>query len=330
MTTLAVLVVLELLLLAYIVTRILRAQVAPNPTLRAAILTSIALFAGMLSVTEPVEVILRGPGGMTVGAPTMLKHLAILGCAAGVLLMAMAQRALYRPKSELAVWASFLATAVPMVILHVIAGGGGLLTSVDYVEWSHSQPLLLAGMLIAYLGGLVACFGFFVVIWPLRLGTASGRGLAVMAVGAVFLAGWCVFRLNYLWEAATATTPPTDSQFLVTQVLSVMGMLLLTVGLLWSTAEADLAALNYWMRFRVLSERVLEVLPEVRRTSDWRLGLDTWVLDRAVEVLDGLHQIDRVTVGPTGFPQPPECVSDVEIPAVVAKLGRIYQGKVRV
>lgn len=327
--TLIVLFVLELLLFAYIISRILRAQMAPNPVLRAATLTSIALFVGMLSVTRPVEDVLSGPGSATIGAPTMLKHLSILGCAAGVLLMALAQREREQPKAERAVWLCFAAAAAPVIALHVVAGGGGQVTSVDYVEWSHSQPVLLAAMLIVYIAGLIASLGFFVVIWPLRLGTAAGRGLAIMAVGAALLAAWCVVRLTYLWSAASVTSPPpSDAEFLVTQLLSVMGMLLLTLGLLWSTVEADVTAWCHWRRFRVLNARVLEFLPEVRRSSDRRMGLDAWVLDRAIEVLDGLHQIKRIGGDETGFPQPPDEVSAGEVTAVVAQLGSDYRRRV--
>lgn len=327
--TLVILIVLELLLLAYIISRILRAQVAPNPVLRAATLTSIALFVGMLSVTGPIEVVLSGPGSATIGAPTLLKHLSILGCAAGVLLMALAQREHDDPKAERAVWFCFAAAGVPVIVLHVIAGGGSQMTSVGYVEWSHSQPVLLAAMLIVYIGGLIASLGFFAVIWPLRLGTAAGRGLAIMAVGAALLAAWCFVRLAYLWSAASITSPPpSDAEFLVTQLLSVVGMLLLTLGLLWSTVEADLTAWRHWRRFRQLNARVIMVLPEIQRTSDRRLGFDSWVFDRAIEVLDGLHHFERVAGSESGFPKAPRNVSDGEITAEVARVAANWTGPV--
>ncbi|MGX1598942.1 hypothetical protein ACWIDS_17995 [Dietzia maris] len=325
MTTLVVLILLEVVLGAYVGTRVLRYSAAPSPTLRGAILTAGSLLVAMLAVTEPVEVLLRGPGASTVAMPTVLKHLGILGCAVGVLLMALAQRKRYRPQVEYAIWAVFGAAGVSMVVLHVVPGGGGHRTSVDYVEWSHTQPLLLLAMLIAYIGGLVASIGLLVVIWPPRLQTAAGRGLSIMACGSVLLAGWCVVRVQYLWQSTIATDSPADEDFLITQLLSVVGMLLLTVGLVWSTAEADLVAWRHWRKFRELHARVVEVLPEVRRRSDARLGFDTWVVDRAVELLDGLHQIEQVAGTETGFPRPPETVSEGEMTAVAERLGRAYR-----
>lgn len=327
MITLAILLVLELILIGYIVSRILRYQVAPNPTLRAATLTAISLLLAMLSVTEPVELVLRGPDGMTVGLPTLLKHLGLLGCGAGVLLMALAQRQIQRAWEEMMVWVWFSLSAVAVIVLHLQVGGGGHRTSVDFVVWSHSQPELVAAMMVAYVGGLAASLGVFAVIWPLNLRAAAGRGLAIMAVGAFLSAGWCGLRIKYVIEAVQGTTPPDGGDFLVTQLLSVCGLLLLNIGLVWSTAEADFSALRHWRHFRVLNRRVIEVLPEVKRTSDYRLGIDAWIFDRAVEVLDGLHQIQQNSSGSTGFPQAPEAVGAGEMTKVVADMGRQYQGR---
>lgn len=325
MNIVVVLVVLEALLLAYIATRVIRYRVAPTPTLRAATLTASALLVAMLSVTEPVELVLRGPGGVSVGVPTTLKHLGILGCGAGVLLMALAQRQIQRVVAEMAVWLWFSASAVAVVVLHILAGGGGHQTSLDYVDWSHSQPLLIAAMLITYIGGLAASLGVFTVIWPLHLRSSAGRGLAILAVGALLSAGWCLMRLDYLREAVSTSSTPTDDDFVLTQLLSLSGLLMLTIGLIWSTAEADLTAWYHWRRFRGLNQRVLEVLPEVRRSSNARMGVDVWVADRAVEVLDGLHQIERIAGRRSGFPRAPEDLSGGDVTAVVADLGRRYR-----
>lgn len=325
MTTLVVLILLEVVLSIYLVTRVLRYTVTPSPTLRGAMLAAGSLLLGMLTVTEPVEVILRGPDAAVVAVPTLLKHLTLLGCAVGVLLMALAQRTQYRPRIEYVIWAVFGAAAVAMVVLHAVPGGGGHRTSVDYVEWSHTQPLLLVAMLIAYVGGLVACIGFLAIIWPLGVQTAAGRGLSIMAFGSLLLAGWCVVRVHYLWQSTTATDAPAEEDFLITQLLSLVGILLLTVGLVWSTAEADFVAWRHWRRFRELHARVITVLPEVRRRSTIRLGFDTWVVDRAVELLDGLHQIERVAGTETGFPRPPAAVSDGEMTAVADRMGRAYR-----
>ncbi|NKV32776.1 hypothetical protein GS921_24305 [Rhodococcus hoagii] len=327
MITLAILIVLELILIGYIISRILRYQVAPNPTLRAATLTAISLLVAMLSVTEPVELVLRGPDGMTVGLPTLLKHLGLLGCGAGVLLMALAQRQVQRAWTELLVWAWFSLSAVAVIVLHVQAGESELRTSVGFVVWSHTKPELIAAMLIAYVGGLAASLGVFAVIWPLNLRAAAGRGLAIMAVGAFLSAVWCGLRIKYVLEAVQGTTPPDGGDFLVTQLLSLCGLLLLNIGLVWSTAEADFSALRHWRHFRVLNRRVIKVLPEVQRTSDYRLGVDAWIFDRAVEVLDGLHQFEQFSSGPTGFPQAPETVGVGEVTKVVADVCRQYQGR---
>lgn len=322
MTTLIVLIVLELVLGTYVLTRLLRYSALPSPTLRGAILTAAALLVGMLAVTEPVEVLLRGPGAATVAVPTVLKHLGILGAGVGVLLMALAQGTRYRQKIERAIWAIFVASAGALVVLHSLPGGGGHLTSVDYVEWSHTQPLLHVAMLITYIGGLVASIGMLVVIWPPRWKTAAGRGLSIMAVGLIAFAGWCAVRLRFLWQSSASTDAPGGGDFLLTQLLSVVGMLLVTVGLVWSTAETDFVAWRHWIGFRDLHARVTNALPEVRRRSDVRLGLDTWVNDRAVELLDGLHQIERLSGPETGFPIPPETVSEGEMTAVAARMGR--------
>lgn len=325
MIALIILIALEAILVGYILTRVLRYQVTPSPALRAAMLTATSLLLAMLSVTEPVEVLLRGPGSVAVGVPTVLKHLGILGCGTGVLLMVLAQRQRHRPAAEMAVWLWCSTSAVAIVTLHVVAGGGGHTTSVDYVEWSHSQPLLVAAMGVAYIGGLAASLGVFAVIWPLHLRSAAGRGLAILAVGALLAAAWCFLRLAYLGEAVTSPTSPADSDFLVTRLVSLSGLLLLTVGLVWSTAEADVSAWRHWRRFRGLSQRVLEIVPEVRRRSDRRLGFDAWVADRAVEVLDCLHQIESVAGGATGLPRAPESVSDGELAATAAAMGRDYE-----
>lgn len=325
MTTLTILFLLEVLLLVYVATRAVRYLASPSPTLRGAILTAGSLLVGMLAVTEPVEIVLRGPGATTVALPTVLKHLSILGCAVGVLLMALAQRSRYRPRGEALLWVVFVTAAAAIVVLHAVPGGGGHVTSVDYVEWSHSQPLLLVAMLVTYVGGLVASLGLVFVVWPLRLRTPTGRGMAIMAAGALVLAGWCVVRISYSWQSYFGTDAPTDEDFALTQLLSVLGMLLLTIGLIWSTGEADARAWAHWRRFRTLHGRIVEILPEVRRQSDLRLGFDAWVLDRAVEVLDGLHQIERVTGAETGFPHPPEAISEGEMTEVAARLGRNYR-----
>lgn len=327
MITLAILIVLELILIGYIISRILRYQVSPNPTLRATTLTAISLLVAMLSVTGPVELVLRGPAGMTVGLPTLLKHLGLLGCGAGVLLMSLAQRQVQRAWTELLVWTWFSLSAIAVIVLHIQAGESELRTSVGFVVWSHSKPDLIAAMLIAYVGGLAASLGFFVVIWPLHLRAAAGRGLAIMTAGAFLFVIWCGLRIKYVLEAVQGTTPPDGGDFLVTQLLSVCGLLLLNIGLVWSTAEADFSALRHWRHFRALNRRVIEVLPEVQRTSDYRMGVDAWVFDRAVEVLDGLHQIEQFSSGPTGFPQAPETGGVGEVTKVVADVGRQYQGR---
>lgn len=324
MITLVLLLVLEIVLVGYIASRIVRHQATPTPTLRAATLTASALLLTMLSVTEPFEVVMRGPAALTVWGPTLLKHLGILGCGAGVLLMTLAQRQLHRAAAEMAVWLWFSASAVAVVVLHIVAGGGGQRTSVEYVEWSHTQPLLVAAMLVSYVGGLAASIGVLAVIWPLHLRSSAGRGLAIMALGALLSAGWCFMRLRYLGEAVASSSTPQDGDFLITQLLSLSGVLMLTIGLVWSTAEADVSAWSDWRQFRALNWRVLEVVPEVRRGSDRRLGFDTWVSDRAIEVLDGLHQIERISGVQTGFPRAPERVSNGEMTAVVADLGRQY------
>lgn len=327
MITLAILIALEVILIGYIVSRVMRYQVTPNPTLRAAILTAVSLLVAMASVTEPVELVLRGPGSITVYLPTLLKHLGLLGCGTGVLLMALAQRQIQRVWAEMMVWVWFSLSAVAVIVLHLQVGGGGYRTSVDFVVWSHSQPELVTAMMVAYVGGLTASLGVFSVIWPLNLRSAAGRGLAIMAVGALLSAGWCGLRIKYVVEAVQATTPPDGGDLLVTQLLSLCGLLLLNIGLVWSTAEADASALSHWRWFRGLNQRVLEVVPEVQRSSDYRLGLDAWISDRAIEVLDGLHQIERVSTVRTGFPQAPEGISAGEMTQVAADLGRQYRGR---
>lgn len=327
MITLAILITLEVILIGYVVSRVLRYQVAPNPTLRAATLTAVALLLAMLSVTEPVEVVLRGPDSLTVGLPTLLKHLGVLGCGTGVLLMGLAQRQIHRVWAETIVWVWFSVSAVALIVLHVQAGGGGHQTSRDFVMWSHSQPALVAAMMVAYVGGLVASLGVFAVIWPLNLRSAAGRGLAIMGAGALLSAIWCSLRIGYVIEAVQAATPPDGGDLLITQLISVCGLVLLNVGLVWSTAEADLSALNHWRQFRGLHRRIIEILPQVQRPSDYRLGIDAWISDRAVEVLDGIHQINRTSSGPTGFPQAPATIGAGDMTKAVAEVGRQYQGR---
>lgn len=324
MIVLLVLFVLEILMVGYIATRLLRNQVAPTPVLRATILTSVAVLLGLLSVTEPIEVVLRA-GGAIIWLPTLLKHLSILGCCGGVLLLAMAERGQPHRRAEVAVWTLLAAFSVIVTVLHLSAGGGGTETSVDYVEWSHSKSALRLAMLITYIGGLGACVGLLFVLWPLNVKTAAGRGLTIVAAATPFLAGWCILRTRYLWAASQSMTLPSDQELLITQLLSLTGGLLLTIGLIWSTAESDLHALRHWRKFRVLNERAIETVPAVRKNSDLRFGLDMWVHDRAIEVLDALHQIQRNSGDrPTGFPRPPLEVSDSELTAVVAGLGKDY------
>lgn len=327
MIVLLVLSVLEFLMAGYIATRLLRHQVAPTPVLRATILTSVALLIGLLSVTEPIEVVLRA-GGALVWLPTLLKHLSILGCCAGVLLLTMAERGQPHRRAEIGVWALLLVFSLTVAAFHLSAGGGGAETSVDYVEWSHSEFALRLAMLITYIGGLGACVGLLFVLWPLNLRTAAGRGLTIVAAATPFLSGWCILRTRYLWAASQSMTLPSDQELLITQLLSLTGGLLLTIGLVWSTAESDLLALRHWWRFRRLNERAIETVPAVRKHSDLRFGLDMWVHDRAIEVLDALHQIHRTTGDrDSGFPRPPVQVSDSEVTAVVAGLGKDYSDR---
>lgn len=322
MSVLLILVCLEILMAGYIATRILRHQVAPTPVLRATILTSVAVLIGLLSVTEPVEALLRA-GGALVWLPTLLKHLSILGCCAGVLLLAMAARDQHRRRVDAAVWTLLVVFSVAVALLQISAGGGGESTSVDYVEWSHSQWAVRLAMLITYIGGLGACLGLMFVLWPLNVRTAAGRGLTIVASATPFLAGWCVLRMRYLWAASQSLTLPSDQELLVTQMLSLAGGLLLTVGLVWSTTESDLRALKHWRQFRALNHRVVAAVPAVRKSSDLRFGVDMWVHDRAIEVLDALHQIHKTSgEEDTGFPNPPAQVSDSELTAVVAGLGQ--------
>lgn len=329
MIVLLVLLALEILMAGYIATRFLRYQVAPTPVLRATTFTSVAVLIGLMSVTEPIEAVLRA-GGALVWLPTLLKHLSILGCCAGVLLLALAERGRHNGRAESAVWALLIVVSLTVAGLHVSAGGGGMLTSVDYVEWSHSVGTLRVAMVIAYIGGLGACAGLLFVLWPLDLRTAAGRGLAILASATPFLAGWCLLRMRYVWAASQSMTLPSDQELLVTQLLSLAGGLLLTVGLIWSTAETDVAALRHWRQFRSLNHRALDVVPAVRKHSDFRFGVDMWVHDRAIEVLDALHQIQRTTGHrDTGFPRPPAQVSDSELTAVVADLGKRHSERTR-
>src|SRR5699024_12443364 len=145
-----------------------------------------------------------------------------------------------------------------------------------------------------------------------------------LALGALLSAGWCCMRVRYRVESVVSSSTPQDGDFFITQLLSLSGVLLLTIGLVWSTAEADVSAWSDWRKFRALNCRVLEVVPEVRRGSDRRLGFDAWVWDCAIEVLDGLYQLERVCGVRTGFPRAPERVSNGEMTAVAADLGRRY------
>ena len=325
MITLTILIALEVILVGYIGSRLARLQVAPTPMLRATTLTAVSLLLAMFSVTEPVEMVLRGPGSIAVGVPTVLKSLGILGCGGGVLLMGLAQRKVQRPWAEALVWTWASTSALAVIILHITAGGGGHDTSVDFVAWSHSQSELVAAMMVAYVGGLLASLGFITVVVPLNMRSAAGRGLALIVVGALLSATWTAFRIWYVLEATTANELPDDGDLVLTQMLSVVGLVLINIGLVWSTAEADVVAFNNWRQFRDLHSRVVEVLPEVQRSSDVRLGVDTWISDRAVELLDGLHQIEQASVGATGFPAAPQAVSVGDVTSVAAGLGRQYQ-----
>lgn len=325
MIVVLILVCLEILMAGYIATRVFRHQVAPTPVLRATILTSVAVLFGLLSVTEPVEGLLRA-GGTFVWVPTLLKHLSILGCCAGVLLLTLAARDRNRRRAETAVWALLIIFSVAVALLHIKAGGGGASTSVAYVEWSHSQAAVRLAMLITYIGGLGACLGLVLVLLPLNVSTAAGRGLTIVASATPLLAAWCILRMRYLWAASQSLTMPSDQELLVTQLLSLAGGLLLTVGLIWSTAESDLRALLHWGQFRALNHRIVAAVPSARKSSDLRFGVDMWVQDRAIEVLDALHQIHKTSEEhDTGFPHPPAQLSDSELTAVVAGLGRRIQ-----
>lgn len=323
--TLGILVVFEAFLAAWLVTRVLRYRVLPSPTLRAAVLTAASLLAAMLSVTEPVEVLLRGPGAGLVWVPTLLKHLGLLGCGAGVLLMGLAQRPSPRVRTEIGVWAWFAVSAVAVTVLHIVAGGGGQRVSVDYVEWSHGEPLVQVAMALSYVGGLLASLGLFAVVWPLRVDSPTGRGLVIVAVGAAFAAGWSLMRIDYLRQTIWGKSPPADGDFLVTQLVSLAAIGLLTIGLLWSTVEADVRALRFWRDFRELHNALLAEVSAARRHSDYRLGIDAWVDDRAVEALDARHQWARHGGAGSGFPEAPANVGRSEVSAVVSRMGRRYK-----
>jgi len=322
--TIAFLLLLEALLTVYLVTRLVRATVAPSPMLSGMIVTAGSLLVAMLAVTEPVEVVLRGPGSAWVWVPTWFKHLALLGGATGVLLMGLAHRP--RPEGVLArrVWAAFLLVSLAVTVLTVAAGSAGQTSSVDYVQWSHTQPLLQTAMALAYVGGFIASVGFVMVGSPRRLESPTERGLAIVTVGAVSTGVWCVLRSEYLARVIREGSVPDGGDLLVTKVISLLGVLLLITGLLWSTAEGDVRAWRCWRDFRDLHDRALQLVPEARRPAERRLGFDAWVTDRAVEMLDALHQVERVAPSRSGLPSAPTAVSGDELYAVAGDLGRRY------
>jgi len=134
--------------------------------------------------------------------------------------------------------------------------------------------------------------------------TATGRGLMVLCPGVFLLTVYAGMRITYVLAASTGAIDPTPRVFDITQVLALVGVLMVTIGVLWPTMALWTAARRALRNFVELHEVLTTRWPGVVRPSWEGSGATDRVADRATEVMDALSIAAHAAGLPHGAPIP--------------------------
>lgn len=150
-----------------------------------------------------------------------------------------------------------------------------------------------------------------VVLLGWDLGTPSGRGLAILACGVAVLASYAWIRGGYIVAARLGWVETSTYALDLTTQLALIGAVLTTLGLLWSSIEGVFGSQKQRRDFAELYTVVVkERWPGVIRGSWASFDPSRRTADRANEVLDALSmQADVDKLPEHGLPATPESVA---------------------
>ncbi|QYB00034.1 hypothetical protein I1A62_02650 (plasmid) [Rhodococcus sp. USK10] len=136
--------------------------------------------------------------------------------------------------------------------------------------------------------------------------TATGRGLMVLCPGVLVLTVYAGMRIIYVLAAHTGAIDPTPRVFDITQVLALVGVLMVAIGVLWPTIAHWVAARRALRDFLELHRALTAHWTGVVRPSWEGSSATDRVADRAAEVMDALSVASRAEGLPDGDPLPKE------------------------
>ncbi|UPK66443.1 hypothetical protein MYP14_25555 (plasmid) [Rhodococcus pyridinivorans] len=150
-----------------------------------------------------------------------------------------------------------------------------------------------------------------VVLLGWDLGTPSGRGLAVLACGVAVLASYAWIRGGYIVAARLGCVETSTFALDLTTQLALIGAVLTTLGLLWSSIEGMFRSQKQHRDFAELYMVVVKQRwPGVVRDSWPSFDPSRRTADRASEVLDALSmQADADKLPEHGVPATAESVA---------------------
>ena len=139
-----------------------------------------------------------------------------------------------------------------------------------------------------------------VILLGWDLSTPSGRGLAILAPGVAVLAAYAWIRAGYIVAARVGWVEHATGALDLTTQLALVGVVLTTVGLLWSSIEGLFRSQAQRRDFAGLYGVVVrDRWPGVIRDSWASLDPARRIADRASEVLDALS----MQAGADGLPE---------------------------
>lgn len=147
-----------------------------------------------------------------------------------------------------------------------------------------------------------------VVLLGWDLSTPSGRGLAILAGGVAVLASYAWIRGGYIAAARLEWVETSTSALDLTTRLALIGAVLTTIGLLWSSIEGIFRSHKQRRDFAELyTFMVKDRWPGVMRESWSSITPSRRISDRASEVLDALSmQADADDLPKSGDSATPE------------------------
>lgn len=150
-----------------------------------------------------------------------------------------------------------------------------------------------------------------VVLLGWDLSTPAGRGLAILACGVAVLASYAWIRGGYIAAARIGWVETSTYALNLTTQLALIGAVLTTVGLLWSSIEDIFRSRKRRRDFAELYTVVVkERWPGVIRDSWTSFDPSRRTADRASEVLDALSmQADADKLPEWGLPATPELIA---------------------